>query len=331
MSNQCKMSTTIFLAVLISISCMGVTLTGSDDTVKATATAEKTDINFSENVIVTINYEPQDIRDASISLTDEALDVNIIDEAAGYLKAVIVPSRPGEFETLLKFEYKDKDDVEAVFGIGQLNLNVATNLTEEDIKNLQSGDISSIVDPIARTEKVESVPVDPTILIAACIGILILAGGFIFAMRKKRKVVQEQKKYVVLHNVAYQLLDDLKFKNLPDLGKFKLYYSSLSNILRYYIEYRFDIQAPDMTTEEFLEHIRYSDSLASADRSSIEKFFQICDMVKFAKFQPSTEQAFEALESVRSFLSDTEDYLCVIEQSIADKYAGILEGDDDTV
>jgi hypothetical protein len=141
--------------------------------------------------------------------------------------------------------------------------------------------------------------------------------------------VKQQKKYVVVHNIAYRLLDDLKFLNLPQKGSFKLFYSKLSNILRYYIEYRFSIQAPDMTTEEFLERIRYSDELGSVDKSGIEKFFQISDMVKFAKFEPSSEQAEEAMDLVRSFVSDTEDYLCVIEENVAAEFESILEGKDD--
>src|SRR5262249_46599976 len=55
------------------------------------------------------------------------------------------------------------------------------------------------------------------------------------------------------HEVAAEALRMLRERRLPEAGAFKEFYSSLSDIVRRYLEDRFRVRAPEMTTEEFLE------------------------------------------------------------------------------
>ena len=88
-------------------------------------------------------------------------------------------------------------------------------------------------------------------------------------------------------------------------GLVKEYYSELSGIVRWYIEERLDVRAPEMTTEEFMQAVRYSDRLTNAQQGFLRDFLNASDMVKFAKFVPTPEEMFRAVRLARVFVEET--------------------------
>jgi hypothetical protein len=61
------------------------------------------------------------------------------------------------------------------------------------------------------------------------------------------------------HEIAYARLRALVKDDLIKAGKVKEVYERVSNILRHYIEHRFDLRAPERTTEEFLIELQWTD------------------------------------------------------------------------
>lgn len=61
---------------------------------------------------------------------------------------------------------------------------------------------------------------------------------------------------------------------------------SVSDAVRYYLEERFELRAPEQTTEEFLRELRRTDRLQPHHKESLGNFMGSCDLVKFAKYQP---------------------------------------------
>ncbi len=60
-----------------------------------------------------------------------------------------------------------------------------------------------------------------------------------------------------------------------------------------------------MTTEEFL-HVVSSDQALSLDhRRLLQGFLERCDLVKFARYEPSRSEADEAFEAAHRFIQDT--------------------------
>ncbi len=59
-----------------------------------------------------------------------------------------------------------------------------------------------------------------------------------------------------------------------------------SDAIRCYLEERFDLHAPDRTTEEFLEEIQESAHLSFEQKGILADFLGRCDLVKFAKYEP---------------------------------------------
>lgn len=105
--------------------------------------------------------------------------------------------------------------------------------------------------------------------------------------------------------VAISELDALRESDLLRKKLTKPYYINLSEIIRKYIQRRFQVVALDRTTQEIKQELKG----IRIDRGIIElihSLLQDCDLVKFAKFIPpetqinqNFEQAFEIVESTK--------------------------------
>jgi hypothetical protein len=107
------------------------------------------------------------------------------------------------------------------------------------------------------------------------------------------------------HEIALEELDTLKRKDLVSRGDWKTYYSELSDIVRRYLENRFGLAAPDMTTEEFLVYVRDRSILEASYKSLLREFLTASDLVKFAKYIPDAREGDQAMVTARQFVEQT--------------------------
>jgi len=107
------------------------------------------------------------------------------------------------------------------------------------------------------------------------------------------------------HEVAADALRALRARRLPELGEFKEFYASLSGIVRRYLEYRFAVRAPEMTTEEFLAATARGGALEPAHRTLLGGFLVESDLVKFARHVPSVDDSERAFAAAERFVADT--------------------------
>lgn len=124
-------------------------------------------------------------------------------------------------------------------------------------------------------------------------------------IRKKflNKMTPVRKK--TAYETACEALDALKAKDLIRSGKIKEYYIELSFIVRQYLENKFNIRAPEMTTEEFLEAAKRSDALSMSHKELLKTFLSHADMVKFAKYGPNTKETEESFLAVKRLIDET--------------------------
>ena len=76
----------------------------------------------------------------------------------------------------------------------------------------------------------------------------------------------------------------------------------LANILREYIQRRFAISAPRLTTIEFLQAARNDQRLSDESRVELKCFLEHVDKIKFGKLVPETDQIQESFARVESFI-----------------------------
>jgi len=71
------------------------------------------------------------------------------------------------------------------------------------------------------------------------------------------------------------------------LSQPKPFVIAVSDTLRCYLEERFSFRAPERTTEEFLHELQTTPLLEQMQKESLSDFLLRCDLVKFAKYEPT--------------------------------------------
>lgn len=167
----------------------------------------------------------------------------------------------------------------------QLFLDVITY--DEDLTNAQLTGMAENYDPPFNWVRF-------LLYLSIVLGILGL-GALIYYIYK---VVQEMKnnqfeEEIVVdnrlpHEIALEELEKIKSDKLWQKGEVKVYYTVLTDTLRDYFTRRFNIPAMEMTSSEIIRSLKYEhDAVDAIER--VREIFDISDMVKFAKMEPSQE------------------------------------------
>jgi hypothetical protein len=107
------------------------------------------------------------------------------------------------------------------------------------------------------------------------------------------------------YDVARAELDALLRAGLPDPASMDPFFVALSRIVRRYLEARFALRSPELTTEEFLEVMVASPDLSGAHQQLLQSFLRQADLVKFAHHVPSGEDVLASVEAAERFLVET--------------------------
>ncbi len=132
----------------------------------------------------------------------------------------------------------------------------------------------------------------------------VVLGGAVMALLRWRSSRAQIAK-VDAYQAAMQRLAVLEARGLPTGETADAWYVELSSIVRRYLEDRYRVRAPELTTEEFLLEAQRSRELTGEHRALLASFLTICDRVKFAGHEPNESESSEALTAARRFLSET--------------------------
>ena len=144
----------------------------------------------------------------------------------------------------------------------------------------------------------------PWALIAAGGAVLLgIAGVVIYRRRKSRK---RELPPPAAHEIALSRLKRLLERDLTGQKRYVEFTIEVSNILRKYIEDRFGIHAPEMTTEEFLHQSGDSGLLSPGHKKILKSFLTHSDLVKFARLEPAEEDVQRTFDTCRDFINETK-------------------------
>ncbi|NLE36044.1 MAG: hypothetical protein GX622_13155 [Bacteroidales bacterium] len=90
------------------------------------------------------------------------------------------------------------------------------------------------------------------------------------------------------HVIALRDLQALMATELWQKGEIKEYYSRLSDILRRYLENRYGISSPELTTDETIRMLNRAAVTTSGQMALVKEVLSVSDMVKFAKYIPDS-------------------------------------------
>ena len=124
--------------------------------------------------------------------------------------------------------------------------------------------------------------------------------------RKKNKPIIKAEAMSAFQ-IAWERFIALQNKSLYGKGMIKDHYIELSNILRWYVEGQFKVNAGEETTDEILRDMK-SMGVHRGDLGKLKKVLEQADMVKFAKAKPGVLEHEQVMKSARSFLQDTKNH-----------------------
>ena len=107
------------------------------------------------------------------------------------------------------------------------------------------------------------------------------------------------------YEVAKGDLDALTMAPRPTEGEMDAFFVRLSGVIRRYLEDRFGLRSPELTTEEFLDELARSPDLLRSHQQLLRDFLNRADLVKFAHLVPAPDDVEQSLDGARSFLEST--------------------------
>lgn len=119
--------------------------------------------------------------------------------------------------------------------------------------------------------------------------------------RVERVVVPNEQPHVV----AIRRLERLHSQKLWQSELLKEYYTELTDILREYLDNRYGVNAPEMTSDEILSALRRL-GIEERHYADLERLLHESDFVKFAKYTPEKEYHEEAYYKVYYFVEESK-------------------------
>jgi len=146
----------------------------------------------------------------------------------------------------------------------------------------------------------------PWILAAIAFAVLVFLIIYFIRKRKKKEPLLKlrSKPERPAYEIALESLNKLKEEKLWQKGFIKKYHSRLTEIIRIYIEQRFNIQAIEMTSEEILQQVsklKINDDL----KDKIKQMLILADLVKFAKEKPLPSDQELSMNNAIAFVKNT--------------------------
>ena len=135
-----------------------------------------------------------------------------------------------------------------------------------------------------------------------------IATGLYFYFKKRKKpeeAVVRPKPKEAPHVIAFRGLEKLKEEHLWQSGQLKAYHSRLTDIVREYIEHRFQIHTLERTSDEILTSFKNTGLDQKVPFENLQQMLHQADLVKFAKGKPQPEDNVRSMEQAFDFVKQT--------------------------
>lgn len=175
-------------------------------------------------------------------------------------------------------------------------------------------EVASVLEPDESVRRLKEIkgPLSPRRRFGYLVAVLCLCAAAAalvtrFLRKKKTDVDEPAHPADPPGEVALRELSGLQAKEYPRRGLINEYFVEVSAIIRKYLEARFGIHAPEMTTEEFLRGTSADSGLSAGHRKLLEDFLHACDLVKFARYAPQHPEIQEVYDAAVRFVEETRE------------------------
>jgi hypothetical protein len=143
-------------------------------------------------------------------------------------------------------------------------------------------------------------------------GLLILALGAYMIYKILTAPPSNQKVKVTSLQLAFtakdkadEALNIIRKESSPKKELFDLFYINLTDAVRFYIEDKYKLNAPNLTTQEFLGGFRNNSPFNEKTKTHLSQFLEISDRVKFSPYLPSIKECELAEVTAKEILQNT--------------------------
>jgi hypothetical protein len=164
---------------------------------------------------------------------------------------------------------------------------------------------------------VELPPAGLAWLLWPAILLVVALAGFFLVWRRRRRRSAALLPAQPPHLLALSELERLARRLPADRPGTEEFYVRLAQILRHYVAGRFGLSAPTRTTEELLTAVATTGGPLAARGPLIGTILGNCDLVKFARAQPTPTAAPGNLHQARTFVEQTAEPTILVEPGAA--------------
>ncbi len=126
-----------------------------------------------------------------------------------------------------------------------------------------------------------------------------------YAWLRLRKRTRRVNAFEIAYLRLNRLLDDRKSPQ-PKLSV-EEFFVEISAIVRQYLEDRFELRAPELTTDEFLQLAAAESQLSREHQSLLSEFLKQADIVKFAGVQATLQDVQHSSDLALKFMEETRE------------------------
>ena len=139
-------------------------------------------------------------------------------------------------------------------------------------------------------------------------GVLLLAGGvavLVVLLRRRARKEEEERAKDPAHIVALRSLEKFRGEKFWAPERQKAFYSGVTDTLKTYMEARFAVDAPEMTTAELFDALKGAREITPEVYSETKELFETADFVKFAKHAAPDDYNAKVVPVAVRFVTDT--------------------------
>jgi hypothetical protein len=204
------------------------------------------------------------------------------------LEPLIPGALPLQIEPLL---FRDNGAPFRKIAWNPVPVRVLTSITTPDLKSLRD---PTVIEPLSAPA--EAWPVAWLWLGSGVLMVSVAALSYLWWRRRRRPAPMPAQQR------ALRELERVLALRLPDQGKIDRFHALLANVVRRYLERRFQLPARRRTTREFLEVLKTSEKLSGTEQEFLRDFLPRCDLAKFARADAVAQECLKLAGKVRAFI-----------------------------
>lgn len=197
--------------------------------------------------------------------------------------------------------YADKNIVDTIYSADSLRLFVDTYIIDTTTQKIY--DIKPTIHTPVKFGEFGGYLFNGLIILQLLVAVIYLLARRL--ARRKSGYKTPSKPDEPPHLTAIRELEKLSEEKLWQNNRHKLYYTRLTDIIRQYIEHRYDIGGMEMTSDEIMDALKKI-SLGERSMTQIGRLLSTSDYVKFAKYIPDTEDNEMSFNDAYYFVEDTK-------------------------